>query len=182
MCIFVYIFICGFPGDSDGKASACHVEDPGSIPGLEDPPEKEMAICSSTLAWKIPWMEEPGRLQFMGSQRVRHDWATSLTDHLGRLSYFSLIFSGTLNSDGYFFPFLLCLSLFWAICKTYSDNHFAFLYFFFLGMVLITTSCTMLWTSNHSFSDTLSDLIHWIYLSLPLYNCKGFDLGHIWMA
>ena len=41
--------------------------------GREDPLEKEMAIHSSTLAWKIPWTEEPGRLQSMGSQRVRHD-------------------------------------------------------------------------------------------------------------
>ena len=40
--------------------------------------EKEMAIHSSTLAWKTPWMEEPGRLQSMGLQRVRHDWVTSL--------------------------------------------------------------------------------------------------------
>ena len=46
--------------------------------GQEDPLEKEMAIHSSTLAWKIPWTEEPDRLQSMGSQRVRHNWATSL--------------------------------------------------------------------------------------------------------
>ena len=46
--------------------------------GWEDPLEKEMETHSSTLAWKIPWMEEPGRLQSMGLQRVRHDWATSL--------------------------------------------------------------------------------------------------------
>ena len=39
--------------------------------GWEDPLEKEMAIYSSTLAWKIPWTEEPGRLQSMGSQRTR---------------------------------------------------------------------------------------------------------------
>ena len=39
----------------------------------EDPLEKEMATHSSILAWKIPWMEEPGRLQSMGLQRVRHD-------------------------------------------------------------------------------------------------------------
>ena len=39
----------------------------------KDPLEKEMAIHSSTIAWKIPWTEEPGRLQIMGSQRVRHD-------------------------------------------------------------------------------------------------------------
>ena len=41
--------------------------------GQEDPLEKEMAIHSSTFAWKIPWTEEPDRLQSMGSQRVRHD-------------------------------------------------------------------------------------------------------------
>ena len=41
--------------------------------GWEDPLEKEMAIHSSTIAWKIPWTEEPGRLQSMGSQRVGHD-------------------------------------------------------------------------------------------------------------
>ena len=41
--------------------------------GWEDPLEKEMAAHSSILAWKIPWTEEPGRLQSMGSQRVGHD-------------------------------------------------------------------------------------------------------------
>ena len=41
--------------------------------GCEDPLEKEMATHSSVLAWKIPWTEEPGGLQFMGSQRVGHD-------------------------------------------------------------------------------------------------------------
>ena len=41
--------------------------------GQEDPLEKEMATHSSSLAWKIPWTEERGRLQSMGSQRVRHD-------------------------------------------------------------------------------------------------------------
>ena len=41
--------------------------------GQEDSLEKEMATHSSTLAWKIPWMEDPGRLQFMGLQRVGHN-------------------------------------------------------------------------------------------------------------
>ena len=41
--------------------------------GREDPLEKEMATHSSILDWKIPWTEEPGRLQSMGSQRVGHD-------------------------------------------------------------------------------------------------------------
>ena len=69
-----------------------------------------------------------------------------------------------------------------AICKASSDNHFAFFHFFFLGMVLITASWTMLWTCVHSSSGTLSDLILWIYLWLILYNRKGFDLVHTWMA
>ena len=60
----------GFPGGSDGKASACNAGDPGSIPGSEDPLEKEMEIHSSTLTWKIPWTEEPGGLQSMGSQKI----------------------------------------------------------------------------------------------------------------
>ena len=47
--------------------------------GQEDPLEKEMATHSSTLAWKIPWTEKPGRLQSMGLQRVGHDSATSLS-------------------------------------------------------------------------------------------------------
>ena len=44
--------------------------------GREDPLEEEMASHSSILAWRIPWTEEPGRLQPMGSQRVGPDWAT----------------------------------------------------------------------------------------------------------
>ena len=45
----------------------------------KDPREKEMATHSRTLVWKTPWTEEPGRLQSMGSQRVGHDRATSLS-------------------------------------------------------------------------------------------------------
>ena len=47
--------------------------------GWEDPLEMETATHSSTLAWKIPWTEDPDRLQSMGSHRVGHDWATSLS-------------------------------------------------------------------------------------------------------
>ena len=78
-----------------------------------------------------------------------------------------------------FSPLLFISLLFSAIHKASSDNHFAFLRFFFLGMVLITACCTMLRTSVHSSSGTLSDLIPWIYLSLTLYNCKGFDSGYL---
>ena len=48
-------------------------ETQGQSLGQEDPLEEEMAPHSSILAWKIPWTEEPGRLQSIGSQRVRHD-------------------------------------------------------------------------------------------------------------
>ena len=104
--------------------------------------------------------------------------------HWGRLSYLFLLFFGTLHSDAYIFPFLLFASLlFTTICKASPDSHFAFLHFFLLGMFLIiTTCCTMSWTSVHSSSGTLSDLIPWIYLSFPLYNLKWFDLGYTWMV
>ena len=57
-----------FPYSSVGQESACSAGDPGSIPGLG--PEKEIATHSNILAWRIPWMEEPGRLQSMGSQEL----------------------------------------------------------------------------------------------------------------
>ena len=63
----------GFPGGSDGKASAHNVGET-QVQSLdwEDPLEKEMATHSSILAWKIPWTEDPGRLQSMGLQRLGH--------------------------------------------------------------------------------------------------------------
>ena len=73
MVRFLPSFKRKFPGGSDGKESVCKV---GYLVGSldqEDPLEEEMATNSSILAWKIPWMEEPGRLQSMGSQRVGHD-------------------------------------------------------------------------------------------------------------
>ena len=69
------------------------------------------------------------------------------------------------------FPPLPFTSLvFSAICKASSDSYFAFLLFFFLGMVLITASCTVSWTSIVLQALCLSDLIPWMYFSLPLYN------------
>ena len=59
-----------------GKKSACSAGDTkagGSFPHWEDPLEEEMATHSCILAWRIPWTEEPGRLQLMGLQRVGHN-------------------------------------------------------------------------------------------------------------
>ena len=69
---YLVYMIC-FPDGSDGKQSACDAGDLDSIPGWEDPLEKEIETQSSILAWRIPWTEKPGGLQSMGSQRVGHD-------------------------------------------------------------------------------------------------------------
>ena len=62
--------------------NAGYVRDMGWTLGWEDPLGKEMATHSSILAWGIPWMEEPGGLPSIGSQRVGHDWATKHSKHL----------------------------------------------------------------------------------------------------
>ena len=63
-----------FPDGSDGKASLAVMQETWvRFLGREDSLEKEIAIHSSTLAWKIPWTEEADRLQSMGSQRVGHN-------------------------------------------------------------------------------------------------------------
>ena len=55
------------------SANAGYIREVGSVPALADALEQEMATHSSILAWRIPWTEEPGRLQSIRSQRVRHD-------------------------------------------------------------------------------------------------------------
>ena len=73
LCLQAHLSTRNFPGGSDGKASANNAGDQGSIPELGRSPGEGMATHSSLLAWKIPWMEEAGRLQSMGSQRVGHN-------------------------------------------------------------------------------------------------------------
>ena len=109
-----------------------------------------------------------------------------LTDHWGRLSYLSLLFFGTLHSNRCLFHYLLCLSL------------------LFFSQLLVSHPQTTILPFGISFSWgwswslppiqchkplsivlqalCLSDLFLWIYLSLPLYNHKGFDLSYTWMV
>ena len=68
----------GFPRGSDGEESACNARDLGSIPGLERSPGEGMATHSSILARRIPGTEEPGRLQYIGWQRVGHVCVTDI--------------------------------------------------------------------------------------------------------
>ena len=79
----------GFPNGSAGKESTCKAGDIGhdvSSRSLdrEDPLEEKMATHSSILAWRIPWTEEPGRLQSMGSQRAGH---TCVTKHKAQTAF-----------------------------------------------------------------------------------------------
>ena len=93
--------------------------------GWEDPLEKEMASHYRTIAWKIPWTEEPGRLQSTGSQRVGHDWATSL-------SAIRVVSSAYLRLLVFLLAILIpaCASssaTFCMMCSTYKLNSFLIL-------------------------------------------------------
>ena len=155
-----------FPGGSNGKASAYNMGDLGSIPGSGRSPGEgngnpfqyscHLFLISSAsvrsipflsciepiFAWNVHWVS----LIFLKRSLVFPILFFPLflcTDRWGRLSYLCLLFLGTLHSNGYIFPFLLCLSmiLFYSqLCKASSDNHLAFLHLFFLGMVLTTAS------------------------------------------
>ena len=76
----VYLFMSmDFPVSSVIKNQPASTGDEDSIPGQGDPLEEEMAVHSSILAWRIPWTEEPGWPQSMGSQRFGYDWAHTYT-------------------------------------------------------------------------------------------------------
>ena len=72
--------------------------------GRENPLEENMATYSSILAWRIPWTEEPGRLQFIGSQRIRHNWS-----NLAQTAHFNK------NPSPWSLPSIQVLSQFWLI-------------------------------------------------------------------
>ena len=71
-----YKHICGLTHWLSGKESSCNAIEEGSIPGSGRSPTH-----SSILAWRIPWAEEPGKLQSIGSQRVGHDWSKLAHTH-----------------------------------------------------------------------------------------------------
>ena len=70
---YIYLYLLGFPGGSDGKASACNVGDLGLIPGLGRSPGEGKGNPLQYSCLENSMNEEPGRLQSMGSQRVRHN-------------------------------------------------------------------------------------------------------------
>ena len=119
--------------------------------GREDPLEKEMATHSSILAWKIPWMEDPGRLQSMGSQRVRRDWATSHTHtHTNLLSCLvfciSFLLTTSLKGDNKPYPSHLTpretearraeSELHWEYPETESNSKMKVMFYFIAQVVV----------------------------------------------
>ena len=125
----------GFPSGSDGKESACNSGDPGSSLGQEDPLEKGMATYSSILAWRIPWTEEPGGLQFMGPQ----NWDTTE----------QLTFSLLVNS----YPLRSCLS---SQISAISLLHLLLLFCFAVLCCLVFLACCHSWwfPSIHSLAPS----------------------------
>ena len=101
------------------------VRDKGLIPGWGKSLEEEMAAHSSILAWRIPWTEEPGGLQSMGSERVGHEWITNTSKECYRKSRFqSKAFKLTKES--------VCFA--WGSLVVFSSPSCLF---FFLGHVFI---------------------------------------------
>ena len=79
----------GYPGGLGVKNPPAVQETQVQSLGIKDPLEKEIATHSSILAWEMPWTEEPGGLQSMGSQRVGHDLVTE-HDNLGYIIFLNI--------------------------------------------------------------------------------------------
>ena len=141
-----------------------------------------LSFIMSIFVWNVPLISQIFMKRSLGFPILSCLYFFPLITEEGCL-ILSLLF-GTLHSIGYIFPFLLCLSP-----PFFSQLHvvlpqtsiFPFCMFFWGGRSWSLPPCTMSWNSIHSSSGTLSNLIPWIYLSLPLYNCKVFHLGHTWM-
>ena len=122
----------GFSGGSDSKESACNARDQGSTPSWEGALGKGMATHSSILAWRTPWTEESGRLQFIWLQRVVYSWVTNTsTSHYLRKCTCRLCWVGIslengieISSDDYPGTFFKVLPLFspWRLFSKSTHN------------------------------------------------------------
>ena len=131
--------------------------------GWEDPLEKEMATHFSTLAWKIPWMEKHGRLQSIGSQRVGHYWATSISVyscHCFLISYTSVRFIPFVSFIVPTFAWNVPL-----VCLIFLKRSLVF-------PILLFSFIPLHWPLRKAFLSLLAVLwntaIRWVYLSFLL--------------
>ena len=164
--------------------------------GQEHPLEKEMAPPSNTLAWKIPWTEEPGRLQSTGSQRVGHDWATSLS--CPNFCWKDLCFLIINYVILFFFPVPLATaeaSLVWELIFPFilwCQSHLVLFLPFFFNSLLFTipgllfhhlphSQCSILSLKLHSSSLILFGILCATLIVLssnfmtPIYDFKFYD-------
>ena len=143
-----------------------------------------LSFIEAIFAWNVPLVS----LIFLKWSLVFPFYCSSISFHWSlRKAFFSLLaVLGTLNSNGYIFPFLFCFSLLFFSQLFVRPPQTAVLLF------CISFSWGWSWSLSpvqHREPPSivlqalgLSDLIPWIYFSLPLYNHKGFDLGHTWMV
>ena len=126
-----YVYVCQcmwyhFSGGSESKESACSAGDPGLIPGFERSPGEGNGNRSSIPAWRIPWIEEPSRLESW-DRRVGYDWAS--TTHIHVTSHILLFFSKphTFCYPVYSVPSMSVLDLFiFLINEWFSDWMYEF--------------------------------------------------------
>ena len=112
--------------------------------GCKDPLEEEMATHSSALAWKIPWTEEPGRLQSVGLQRVGDDWVTSLSVFRDNGYILTIISINVGKSFTWFNVWPLSLSL--SLMHTYTHTSITAAHsaiYFFLSPVSVSHSSAL---------------------------------------
>ena len=134
--------------------------------GQEDPLEKEMATHSSILAWRIPWTEEPGGLQSTGSQRVGHDWATSLSLllYLQSRNDFLLISPHTHASQSFYIFF------FPPACTPACLYSYVYSHIFIHMFPSVHTHCM---TSTELWREWCSNPFYYIFKNVSLRLFKG---------
>ena len=130
-----------------------------------------MAPHSSTLAWKIPWMEEPGGLQSMGSLRVRHDWTTSLS-HIGEGNGNPLQCSCLENprDGGAWWAAVYRVAQSWTRLKWLSSSSSSGHPTLLKKICVVTSQCTDLYVST--------DFSLWV-IQPPASSCCHFDMLYI---
>ena len=133
--MWISVFLKGSPGGKEPlPANARDIKDVGSSLGQGDPLEAGTGTHSSILAWRIPWTEEPGRPQSVGSQRVGHDWSDLACMHI-QFSQHPLLEKTILSPTGWSCHFHMHKGVFLSplfysisfICLVFSQYHAAWL-------------------------------------------------------
>ena len=173
----------GFPGIS---YIACNVQDPGLIPGLgRSPGERNNGTHSSTLAWRIPWTEEPDKLQSMGLQRVIYDWA--IHTHKYSYNHWIILNSSYLNICIHFFTLYLNIptTLSFSLCIPRLHECFFILLLTFWGRNFLATVQKGVEFFCFSVAQTVqycltnaSKIWRCSWLLIAWYKCPGEMEGH----